>query len=104
MCRVLAFLAVALSMTGAHVSEAAAQCLEHAPAVTVQIHDYVHLPGEPLSAARGIVTRLYRNIGVTIEWRGVLQQDTRRSRHTPKQEPERPDLPVAQLTIIVLTP
>lgn len=98
---VLAFLLVALSLDGARLS-AAPECSDRDLAVTVQIHDYVHLPGERLSRASEIVTRMYSEIGVRTEWLGVVQQDTHRT-HAPTTR-EGPRLPIAQLTIIILTP
>jgi hypothetical protein len=70
------------------------QCPDNRPAVTVQIHDYVHLKGEALSAAREIVTRAYKKVGVGIAWVGVLQDAGEPGTHTK----------VAQLTINILTP
>jgi hypothetical protein len=70
------------------------QCPDARPAVTVQIHDYVHLKGEALSAAQEIVTRAYKNVGVGIAWAGVLQDAGQPGTHTK----------VAQLTINILTP
>jgi hypothetical protein len=81
---------------------AAPECLERDLAVTVQIHDYEHLAGDRLSRASEIVSRLYAKIGVRIEWLGVLQQDTRRVRSTIDEKA--PRVPIAQLTVIVLTP
>jgi hypothetical protein len=69
--------------------------------VTVQIHDYVHLKSESLSAARNIVTRAYKDVGVGIEWLGVIQQDVGGGRGAPGQEGTH--VPVAQLTINILT-
>jgi hypothetical protein len=69
--------------------------------VTVQIHDYVHLKSESLSAARNIVTRAYKDVGVGIEWLGVIQQDVGGGRSAPGQEGTH--VPVAQLTINILT-
>lgn len=71
-------------------------------AVTVQIHDYEHLPGEWLVRARDIVSQLYERIGVQIEWSGVLRRDTRRT-HATTDERERHG-PAAQMTVMILTP
>jgi len=94
------FLTTAVSIMCAPLS-ANSQCPDSPPALTVQIHDYVHLKSESLSAARNIVTRAYKNVGVGIEWLGVIQQDVGGGRSTPGQEGTH--IPVAQLTINILT-
>jgi hypothetical protein len=101
---VLVILTTALSIECAHLS-AAAQCQDSHAAVTVQIHDYVHVKSASMSKAREIVTRVYKNIGVGIEWLEVLQQDTGRTNSAPGEEgrKERTHLPIAQLTINILT-
>jgi hypothetical protein len=83
-------------------ARAAPECRERGLGVTVQIHDYVHLPGERLSRAMEIVTRMYDAIGVRIDWLGVLQRDTGRGRSTVDEKASR--APVAQITVIILTP
>ncbi len=98
---VLMFLTTAASIMCAPLS-ANSQCPDSPPAVTVQIHDYVHLKSESLSAARNIVTRAYKDVGVGIEWLGVIQQDVGGGRSAPGQEGTH--VPVAQLTINILTP
>jgi hypothetical protein len=91
---VLVLLMTAVSIACAPLS-ANSQCPDTRPAVTVQIHDYVHLKGEALSAAKEIVTRAYKNVGVGIAWVGVLQDaGGGPGTHTK----------VAQLTINILTP
>jgi hypothetical protein len=97
---VLMFLTTAASIMCAPLS-ANSQCPDSPPAVTVQIHDYVHLKSESLSAARNIVTRAYKDVGVGIEWLGVIQQDVGGGRGAPGQEGTH--VPVAQLTINILT-
>jgi hypothetical protein len=80
---------------------AAADCLEREPAVTVRIHDYVHLPGASLARASGVVSRLYGKIGVRVDWLGAVQPGGGRRR--PAAEGQSPYVP-AQLTINILTP
>ena len=93
MRRVLVLLMTAVPIACAPLS-ADSQCPDSRPAVTVQIHDYVHLNGEALSAAKDIVTRAYKNVGVGIAWVGVLQDAGAPGTHVP----------IAQLTINILTP
>jgi hypothetical protein len=100
MRRVLVLLMTAVSFECAQLS-ANSQCPDSHPAVTVEIHDYVHLKSEALSAAKDIVTRAYKNVGVGIEWLGVTQQDVGGSPGVPGQEGTH--APVAQLTINILT-
>src|SRR5215467_3778554 len=91
---VLVLLMTAVSIACAPLS-ANSQCPDDRPAVTVQIHDYVHLKGEALSAAKEVVTRAYKKVGVGIAWVGVLQDaGGQPGTHTK----------VAQLTINILTP
>jgi hypothetical protein len=100
MRRMFVLLIVALTIYVAQVW-AAGECLERDSAVTVQIHDYEHLPSEWLSRAREIVTRVYGKIGVRIEWYGVLRQNTKGSRSATEQKAS--DGPFAQFTVIILT-
>jgi hypothetical protein len=97
---VLALLVAAVSIECAQLS-ANSQCSDSPPAVTVQIHDYVHLKGESMSMARGIVTRAYKNVGIGIEWLGIMQLDAG-ARRAPGQDATH--VPIAQLTINILTP
>jgi hypothetical protein len=92
---VLVMLTMALSIASAPLP-AAAQC--NRPAVTVRIHDYVHLQSESLSTAADIVTRVYKSVGVGIEWLGFAQMDV-----GGKPTPDGSKAPVAQLTINILT-
>jgi hypothetical protein len=103
MRRVFVLLMVALSIDAARLW-AARECLERDPAVTVQIHDYEHLPSERLSRASEIVSQLYGKIGVRIEWFGALRQKTRDTRggHSASER-DAPGGPVAQMTVIILT-
>ena len=78
-------------------------CEVPARAVTIQIHDYSQVPNDALSRATDIVTALYERIGVHMEWIGVL-----RKRKMDAPDPEHREalstVPVAQLTIIILSP
>jgi hypothetical protein len=96
---VLVLLMTAVSITCAPLS-ANSQCPDSQPAVSVQIHDYVHLKSESLSAAREIVTRAYDNVGVGIRWLGILQGDVNGKLSVPGGA----HVPIAQLTINILTP
>jgi hypothetical protein len=78
--------------------------------VTVQIHDYVHLSPAVLSTASDLVSRVYKSIGVRIDWLAPMRQEpsggsaSRRS-SAPRNPPDEPShSPIAQFTIIVLTP
>ena len=97
----LVLLLTACSVGGARLS-AAAQCADTHPVVTVQIHDYVHMKNDSLAKAREIVTRVYMNVGVGIEWLGVMRPDA--SGATNPRAAEEARLPIAQLTINILTP
>jgi hypothetical protein len=97
---VLVFLMTAVCFECAQLS-AYSQCPDSHPAVSVQIHDYVHLKSESLSTATEIVTRAYKNVGVGIEWLGIIQDGGGRS-SGPGHEGT--NIPVAQLTINILTP
>jgi hypothetical protein len=100
MRRVLVLLMTAVSFECAQLS-ANSQCPDSHPAVTVEIHDYVHLKSESLSTAKDIVTRAYKNVGVGIEWLGVTQLDVGGSQGAPGREGTH--VPVAQLTINILS-
>ena len=72
------------------------------PAVTIQIHDYWHVSSQSLTRARDIVTAKYERIGVRMEWMGVVQQ-----REWHPGSPSRAStshMPIAQVTLIILTP
>lgn len=98
---VLVLLLTASSLGCARLS-AASQCSDTHPVVTVQIRDYVHMKSESLSKAREIVTRVYKRVGVGIEWMGVMQPADGRTTNPRAVEEAR--LPIAQLTINILTP
>lgn len=80
----------------------ASPCVERELTVTAQVHDYWHLSGESLAGASDVVTRLYDRIGVRIEWYPTVRKDVRRPGSAIGRQPSR--IPVAKLTIIVLTP
>ena len=65
-------------------------------AVTIQIHDYCHVSSGSLTRARAVVTAMYERIGVRTEWIGVVQQPARRD--------DVSRIPLAQVTLIILTP
>jgi hypothetical protein len=94
-------LVITVSLGCARLS-AASQCSDNHPVVTVQIRDYVHMKDDSLSKAREIVTRVYKRVGVGIEWLGVMRPEVDRTTHVPAAEDVR--LPIAQLTINILTP
>lgn len=72
------------------------------PAVTIQIHDYWHVSSQSLTRAREIVTGMYERIGVRTEWLGIVQQ---REWHPGSPRPDSISrMPIAQVTLIILTP
>jgi hypothetical protein len=75
----------------------ARECSDQQRSVTIQIHDYSRVPAGLLSHASAIVTRLYEKIGVRTEWFGVMRP------HEPEILENRPKLPIAQLTLNMLT-
>ena len=66
-----------------------------------QIHNW-RVPSRALSRASALVTSAYAKIGVRTEWTGVVQQKVGGRRSEPPSETSR--IPIAQLTIIILTP
>jgi hypothetical protein len=72
--------------------------------VTVQIHDYWHVSNQSLAHARDFVTATYKQIGVRTEWLGVVQQNERHPGSAPRGTTARVPLPIAQITVIILTP
>jgi len=70
--------------------------------VTIQVHDYSHVPPELLARAREIVTATYAHIGVRTEWLGVVQQDEKHPGAASRGSALR--VPLAQVTVIILTP
>jgi hypothetical protein len=95
----VALLMIAFGIGGGRVSSSP-ECSEGQLRVTIRIHDYTRLPAELLSHAGDIVTRLYENIGVRTEWFGVVRFGEPRDHES---RAERPQPPLAQLTINVLT-
>jgi hypothetical protein len=101
MRNVLVLLVTVLTIGGGRL--AVARDADHLPlGVTVQIHDYVHLPPASLSAASEVVTGVYKSIGVRTEWLAPMRQDLHRAHTAPPGEPSH--TPIAQVTMIVLTP
>ena len=70
--------------------------------VTIQIHDYWHVSSQSLSRAREVVTAMYERIGVRTEWMGVVQQSESHPGSPRRDSISR--LPIAQVTLIILTP
>jgi len=70
--------------------------------VTIQVHDYWHVPPESMARAREIVTATYAHIGVRTEWLGVVQQNEKHPGATGRSPTLR--VPSAQVTVIILTP
>ena len=71
-------------------------------AVTIQIHDYCRVSNGSLTRARAVVTAMYKRIGVRTEWTGVVQQ---REGHAGSARPDSISrIPIAQVTLIILTP
>src|SRR5262245_26230221 len=67
--------------------------------ITVQVHDYARVPAASLSSAAAIVTRMYEQIGVRINWKGVVRWEGRRARYESSEAYD-----VAQITLIILNP
>ena len=100
MLRVLGSLTIALVIGG--TQPAALSRSDADLTVTIRIHDYAHVSSESLLRATDIVTRLYGTIGVRTTWHDVLRFPIRRAHAASGQEAAQG--PIAQLTIIVLTP
>ncbi|HYS24186.1 MAG TPA: hypothetical protein VEP46_01245 [Vicinamibacterales bacterium] len=98
---VLALFVMALPI-GAPRSATDAQCVDNQLTVTAQIHDYWHVSRESLAGASDVVARLYERIGVRIDWYPTVKKDVRHPGSAVGREPSR--VPVAKLTVIVLTP
>ena len=83
---------------------ARATCEDGRLTVTVKIHDYARVSGESLAGASDIVTRVYRKVGVSTEWFGVVNQwDRRKQSDHDRELSSLSRTPIAQFTIIVLT-
>jgi len=100
MGRVVTFLALTVVIGSVRLSSARERADEELP-ITIQIHDYWHVPTESLARASAVVTSTYEKIGVRTEWLQVVRQGERRG--TSKHRREMPRIPIAQLTIIILT-
>jgi hypothetical protein len=98
---VLALFMMALPI-GAPRSATDAQCVDNQLTVTAQIHDYWHVSRESLAGANDVVARVYERIGVRIDWYPTVTKDVRHPGAAVGREPSR--VPVAKLTVIVLTP
>ena len=109
---VLIFLLAALTMGGEALA-ATGDGDDSAAGVTIQIHDYVHLPPAALMAASDVVTHIYNSIGVQTDWLAPMRQEPFRSGgsarggsasrgSSARRNP--PYVPIAQITVIVLTP
>src|SRR5262245_1370063 len=72
-------------------------------AVTIQIHDYCRVSSGSLTRARKVVTAMYERIGVRTEWLGVVQQRVG-GQPGPSRRDEIARMPIAQVTLIILTP
>jgi len=114
--RFVLVLAVVVTITGDRL-DAARDANDSAPAITVQIHDYVHLPPGDLAAASGVVTGIYKSIGVHTEWLMPMRQQPFGGSSSPGSHARPglgnvegphsaydPQAPIAQVTVIVLTP
>jgi hypothetical protein len=102
MPRVVTFLVLTLAIGSVRVSFADDRAERELP-VTIQIHDYWHVSAETLARARAVVTGMYEHIGVHTEWTGVVQQNERHPGSARNGSPTA-RLPVAQVTMIILTP
>jgi hypothetical protein len=97
---VVTLLVFTLAIGSVRLGSARERADEELP-ITIQIHDYWHVPSESLARASAIVTSTYEKIGVRTEWIGVVRQDVRRRGSKPRRDRSR--MPIAQLTIIILT-
>jgi hypothetical protein len=92
-------LAIAVAILGVEFSSTTS--IAQGLPVTIQIHDYAHVPGAVLSHASATVSRIYERIGVRIDWVGVAHPGERRGgSRRDKTQPSS----VAQMTIVILTP
>jgi hypothetical protein len=98
---VLALFVMALPI-GAPRSATDARCVDNQLTVTAQVHDYWHVSRESLAGASDVVARLYERIGVRIDWYPTVTKNVRHPGSAVGREPSR--VPVAKLTVIVLTP
>jgi hypothetical protein len=96
-------LTIVLSAAGAQLS-AASQCAESHPAVTVQIHDYARVKTKSLAEAEDVATRMYKRVGIGIEWLTVVHTDVADGKNATGAEAAPSPSPAAQLTINIVTP
>jgi hypothetical protein len=102
MPRVVAFLVLTFAIGSVRLSFADEPADRELP-VMIQIHDYWHVSNETLVRARAVVTGIYERIGVRTEWTGVIHQNERHPGSAHNGSPTA-RLPVAQVTMIILTP
>jgi hypothetical protein len=93
-------LAIAIAILGVQFSSTTSIAQELP--LTIQIHDYAHVPGAVLSHASDTVSRIYERIGVRIDWVGVAHPGERRGESHRRDKTQRSS--VAQMTIVILTP
>ena len=106
--RFVLLLAAVVTIAGDRL-DAARDANDSARAITVQIHDYVHLSPASLAAASEVVTHIYKSIGVQTDWLPPLRQEPFGGGAPASHRPKRKTLsetspPIAQVTVIVLTP
>ena len=101
MPRTLAWLMLTFVIGSAHLLSADDRA-DSELAVTIQIHDYSNVSSGSLTRARAVVTAMYERIGVRTEWMGVVQQRVG-GRPGPARRDEISRIPIAQVTLIILT-
>jgi hypothetical protein len=92
---------IVVVMLGARLPPTFAGSAQTLP-LTIRIHDYSRVPGGSLSQARAVVTGIYERIGVRTDWLGVENGEDLLAGRLRHAETPRP--PLAQVTIIILTP
>ena len=101
MRRAVALLVLAFTI-GARLTSADERTDSPKLPITIQIHDYWHLSDQTLARARAVVTTAYERIGIRPQWTGVVRQ-TEGHPEAARHDGRSP-LPVAQVTVIILTP
>jgi hypothetical protein len=99
--KIVALLMLTFTIAGGRVASAEERG-DGPLSLTIQIHDYWHVSNDSLARARDVVTAMYERIGVHTEWIGVIQQSERHPGSAPRGSTSR--MPIAQITIIILTP
>jgi len=102
MPRLFALLILTFAIGGARLSFADERLDQPLP-ITIQIHDYWHVSSESLAHACAVVTDMYQRIGLRTEWTGVVQQNEKHPGSAPRGG-SISRLPIAQVTLIILTP